>query len=438
MITVTQNRSPAIARGWRGCAVLAAGLLLLGLLGGVPGAKAQGVLAPSSLDLAKLPGEQLLAGLVPQPIAPLLNGMEFHPHLLYRFLYGNDLPTSPSNHVSTIIQEVSPGLLLNFGSHWTLDYTPTLRLYSSRQFSDGLDENAMLKGVTHYEDWTFSLSQSYAQSDAPIYQTEAPTQQTIYSTTLQVDRQLGSQLSTQWSLNQNIQSTSQETLSQDSHEWSLTGGLNDQFWTGLGAGITASAGYDMLSPGSDMEFEELQGTMNFRLGEKFSMTASAGLEVSQLMGSQLVDPVFSGALAYRPWEQTSLSLSASRSVTPSVFENEVQVVTSVTANFHQRFLEHFSFDVSGGYTSTPYVGFATPEAFTRDFQINPPPNEPLATTTVKQSREDDTTFARVSLGSTFRKRGTVSVFYSRNKTTSGLSAYALTTSQVGFEIGWRY
>ena len=41
------------------------------------------------------------------------------------------------------------------------------------------------------------------------------------------------------------------------------------------------------------------------------------------------------------------------------------------------------------------------------------------------------------MGSTFRKRGTVSIFYSYSDYSSGLAAFALTSTQVGFEIAWQ-
>ena len=103
--------------------------------------------------------------------------------------------------------------------------------------------------------------------------------------------------------------------------------------------------------------------MNWRVGDKMSMTASAGVEVTQLLGAELIDPIFSGTIAYRPWEQTSASLTASRSVSPSFYANEVLVSTAISAAFQQRFLKHFTFSLNGGYTTTPYIGFATVQEF---------------------------------------------------------------------------
>ena len=50
-------------------------------------------------------------------------------------------------------------------------------------------------------------------------------------------------------------------------------------------------------PGANMASEQLQGTMNWRVKDKMSMTASVGLEVTQLLGAESVDPIFSGTIA---------------------------------------------------------------------------------------------------------------------------------------------
>lgn len=154
------------------------------------------------------------------------------------------------------------------------------------------------------------------------------------------------------------------------------------------------------------------------------------------MGTQFVEPTFSLAINYQPFEKTSLSLIGSRTVSPSVFEDEVIVSTSLSATFRQRFLQHYNFEVTGGYSTTPYLGFATAADMSGDHQLGAP--LPALATTFGQSRTDYSRSLRVSVGSIFRQRGTVSVFYSYTDTTSGLSAFALTSTQVGLEVGWRY
>ena len=351
----------------------------------------------------------------------------------YQFIYGDGIPAAPGNHLTTIIQEISPGLLLTFGNHWSLDYTPTFYLYSNKQFPDSTAESVALSGRTSYQDWGFSFSQTYFSSSAPLAETQAPTAQEGYGTAFQASRQLGSQISAQLGVNQSIQSTSLGANSQDIRAWTATAGLNDQFWSRFGVGLSTAAGYDLITPGANMTFEQAQGTMNWRVQDKMSMTANAGLEITQLLGAELVDPTFSGTIAYRPWQQTSVSLNASRSVSSSFYANDIVVSTAINAGFQQRFLKYFTFSLNGGYSTSPYIGFATVQEFNYH-QIG----APAPTATVQQNRSDSYRSIRASLGSTLRKRGAVSIFYSYSDYSSGLAAYNLTSTQVGFEIAWRY
>jgi hypothetical protein len=427
------------------------GLLLLGFLAGVTGALGQGVLAPSSADFEKstlapsLPSYQTAGapppgGALPQTLGPLqLGPVDFHPHLLYQFTYGDGIPSTPTNHLTTAVQEISPGVLMNIGTHWTLDYTPTLIFYSNPHLADTTSHSASLNGHAQYEDWAFGLSQGFNYSDTPLVETAAQTEQTGYTTSLTASRQMGSHLSAQMGLNQNITSSSQISSSpygssQDLHSWVLSGGLNYQTEYKFGFGISTSAGYDMITPGSDMKFEQVEGTLNWQLADKLTVRASGGVEDTQIMGAQLVDPTFSVAINYQPFEQTSASLTASRSVAPSLFQDDVTVSTAIGATLRQRFFQKFNFEVSGGYSTTPFVGFATVNDL-NNHQIYP---APAVASTVQQNRSDASRFVRVSVSAPFRQRGSISIFYSFSDYTSSLSAFALSSTQVGFEIGWHY
>ena len=181
-------------------------------------------------------------------------------------------------------------------------------------------------------------------------------------------------------------------------------------------GLSGALGYDEIHPGTNMVFEQAQVTMNWQAGDKVTMTVSAGGEDRQLPGSDMINPIFNGTLTYRPWEHTAASLAASRTVTPSAYQNEVQVNTTISATFRQQFLQYLTFEASGGYSTVPYTGGATGQ----------------------QARTDDSRFVRVSFISSFRQRGTVSIFYSFNDTSSSSSTFALTSRQMGIELGWRY
>src|ERR1019366_6984574 len=140
------------------------------------------------------------------PVPPLLRwgSLTLQSQVFYQLSYGNGLQATPGQSSSSLINEVDPGILFQWGSHWALDYTPILRFYSSSAFQNTFDNEVTLTGGTTYEDWSFGLSQSYASSSQPLIETGAQTDQQTFFTGLNATYQMGSQTSLQLGANQNF------------------------------------------------------------------------------------------------------------------------------------------------------------------------------------------------------------------------------------------
>src|SRR6266853_1552784 len=148
---------------------------------------AQEVLAPPPPDYSGIPPALRTTGTnQPGEIPPLappvadqpllqLGPIQFRPHFLYRFLYGDGISARPGQQPKTAIHELYPGMFLRLGNYWNLDYTPILRFYSNNHFRDTTDHSVALNGATIYDDWTFGFSQSYASSSQPLVSTAAQT-----------------------------------------------------------------------------------------------------------------------------------------------------------------------------------------------------------------------------------------------------------------------
>jgi hypothetical protein len=352
-----------------------------------------------------------------------------HPHLDYQFLYGNGIQSSPGQQQNTIVQQVSPGVLFNLGDHWTLDYTPTLSFYSSSSFQDTLDHSVQLGWGAAYGDWFFSGSQSYASSSEPLVETAAQTDQENYSTALNASYQFNDKISLDMGLNQNFNyvgnggspTNSPQNLA-NSRSWSTMDWLNYEFWPRLNAGLGAGVGYTIQDGSPDSLYEQYQGRVNWRAADKVSFQLSGGLQDQQYLSGgagDLVTPTFGATIQYQPFEQTRLSLSASRSLSASYFENQVTEDTQITADLNQRLLRKLQLDVGGSYGTSKYVASVVGSSA--------PPD-----------RNDTSYSFNARLTRSLLKRGTVSIFYQYSDNSSSQSGFAYTSSQVGIEIGYRY
>ncbi len=389
---------------------------------------AQSVLAPAPEFSVTPPALQQLEhnemevfpppGIVPPPELPpfRLGPVTLRPHAFYRFINGDGIPTQGSNHVSTIIQDISPGMLLGLGSHWTLDYTPTLRYYSSKQFSDTLDHFVRLTGGMQYEDWILGLSQSYNKSSSPLVETGTQTSQDIYLTALTASYRLNSKMSADLSAHQNIVSTDNFT-SYD--EWSTLDWLNYQYRERLSFGAGLGLGYVDVSAGSDMAYEQFQGRVGWRATDKVSFQVHGGVEVRQfLSGGQddLINPIVGAVTQYQPFEYTRLSLTVDRTVSASYFQSQATENVEIMGSLNQRLLKMLHLDLSGGYHRTAYVASTGISGRTDDYYVF---NARLSTAFLKQ-------------------RGTAAVFYQYSEDSSNLPGFSFTSNQVGFELGYRY
>ncbi|HTX22405.1 MAG TPA: outer membrane beta-barrel protein [Candidatus Aquilonibacter sp.] len=437
-------------------------VMLLWLAAGIPAANAQEVLAPPPAVSATPSAVQQQQDSNPmQVFSPSETGPNFssftspfqwgpvtvRPHVDYQFLYGNGVNSSPGQQQNTIVQTLSPGVLFDLGSHWTLDYTPTLNFYSSGSFQNTVDHSVQLGWGTGYGDWFFSGSQSCSFSSDPTVEIAAQTDQQTYSTALNAVYQINSKLSLDLGLSQNFNyigntqsSTNQLQNLSNSREWSMMDWLNYHFRPRLSVGVGVGAGYVNEDAGPDSINEQYQGQLNWRATDKISFQLSGGLQDQQYLSGgagDLLTPIFSASIQYQPFAQTYLTVGASRTVGTSYFENQVTENTGINADLSQRLLGKLYLDLNGGYGITKYVSTAS-----LSNQIG-----------YGAGRNDDTYSFSVRLTCPLLKRATISVFYQYSKNSSSQtgylqfyqtdyllsqSAFAYTSSQIGFEIGYRF
>lgn len=373
--------------------------------------------------------------------------VSFHPSVSYQFLYGTGIQSSPGNNAATILQTVSPNFLFIIGSHWTLDYSPSWTFYSSSQFQDTLSHTATLSWGMSTEDWVLGFSQGYSRSDAPSVEIGGQTEQEIYTTAFNASYQFNDKMSLDMGLNQSLNyvgnGENPTNLFQNlanSYSWSTMEWLNYEFWPRLNAGIGAGVGYTIQDGSPDSLNEQYQARVNWRATDKISFQLSGGLEDQQYLSGgagDLLAPVFGASIQYQPFEHTQLSVGASRTVSSSVFQNQVAESTRVTADLNQRLLGKLNLDLGGVYGTTKYDSLAT-----LSNQIG-----------FGASRNDDYYSFSARLTCPLFKGATISFFYQysdnsssqngylqyyQSNLTLSQSAFSYASSQVGLGVAYQF
>jgi len=358
--------------------------------------------------------------------------LALRPHLDYRFMYGTGVQNAPGSQQDTAIQEFSPGILMDLGTHWVLNYTPTFRFYSSDKFQDDVDHNVALSGGFQYEGWKFGVGHTTQITSAPTVETGGQTDQSTHSTTFSAAHAISSAMSVDLGLSQQINLVSGL---QDSYDWSTMDWLNYEFWPRLNAGIGVGGGYVLVDGNSqttgansgnmNQTYEDLQARVNWRATDKISFQINGGLEDRQFMTAgtgDSLDPIFGVAIQYQAFEYTQISLNANRSVSSSDYYLAAQQTETTTlgVNIDQRVLRKFHLGVGIAYSYTDYntaSGAASANAV---------------------NRSDNTVSFNARLSHPFYKRGTWSLFYEYSDNTSSQAGFGFQSNQVGFEVSYSY
>ena len=343
--------------------------------------------------------------------------LTLRPHVDYQFLYGDGIQSAPGHPENTVIQEIAPGLRLDVGEHWSLDYTPSWTLYSNNHFQNTFNQAAKLTGGTVYGNWVLGLSQSFVVTDTPQAETATQTKQTTYATAVNGSYTINSKMSLDLGVNQDFVSADQF---QSYREWSTLDWLNYHFWAQFDVALGVGLGYDDVDASPDMLFEQYEGRIKWRATDKVSFQLNGGVEDRQFFGGNsgdILNPVFGGGIQYQPFEQTKISLNAERVVAVSTLQNQISESVGFDGDLNQRLLGRLYLDLSGGYQNIKYVNSG----------VNPAP-----------SRTDDYYYFNTRLSTTFLKRGTIAVFYQLSKDTSSQSGFSFSSHQYGVEIGFAY
>jgi hypothetical protein len=380
---------------------------------------------PQTLSEQANPGEfQVLTGApgrgsLDQPFqyGPVI----FHPRVDYRFLYSDGLQASPGTQSKTIVQDLSPGLLVDLGPNWVFDYSPTLRFYSDPAFRDGVDQALDLHGGVTHDQWRFGLSQSYADSSSPTVETGSQVDTQTYATGLTVGCALNPVLSLDLSANQNLAfaggSSSAGGL-QSTREWSTMNFLNFKFWQSFTFGAGVGGGYVLSDNSPTQTFEQYQGRFGWRITDKTSLQANAGLDNRQFSGGRpsLSNPTYGATLQYQAFEYTSLFCNLSQAVTQSIIQDSVTVSTTYGVGLSQRLLGELHLSLSGNYS-------------TEDF---------LSTTTAVTDRTDNAYSLNARLSCSFLKRGTLGLTWQYSHNQSSAEGLTYGTTQLGFDVSYSY
>jgi hypothetical protein len=399
-------------------------VMVASLFSGLPIVSAQDIIMPDQ-------GEPVVAPSLRQGIPPLppsappvppqnpfsYGGITLRPRISYRHTMANGLPVLGGRRVSSEIRTVAPGLSIDLGQSWTMDYSPTWVSYTARAMSDSFDQSARLTGATSFQDWAFQFAQSYSDTNPTLIETAQQTAQEIWTTNLGASYRYSEKVQFQASAGMTERYT---TISPNIRVWSGRGTISLKATSLLSLNLNPDFSYTEIDDAADIYGEKLTAQLVWRPLDKLTVSGGGGMEFTHsrsASGKDLTNPVFDLSLNYQPFETTSITMASSRSVANSYFSDQVTETFLWRAGIQQRLLGRYYLSANysrseGDYTATNNL--------------------------VVTSRVDKVESLGARLTTKLFGRLSLSALYQRSKNTSSVSLFSFTSRQYGVELQYSF
>lgn len=357
--------------------------------------------------------------------------VSLHPHLIARWAYATGLPAAGGKDVSSTTSTYSPGLRVDAGEHWTLDYTPVWTLYSAREMNDSVDHALALSGAGTIAESPVQITGNYSTTSSILFETGQQTKQTNFGTQVQASRTFFNKIGFQ-----TVEGMTNRTGDgvPGARTWSSMNSLVAGFSRKLQAGVGLGAGYDDLAGRPDTSSYSYMGRVNWIPTTKLKLTLDAGVESRHSRasgaGSDLHNPIANVALSYQPFDVTTLTLAHSQTVTNSFFVNQVTESSNLSLSWQQRLLGRLFLSTTYTHADSKFESVGGPSV-----PVTPPPAFPLISL---PGRKDTTNGINVALTTQLFKRLDVSAGYQRNANHSSQTGFTATSTQYSFGLGCRY
>jgi hypothetical protein len=355
-----------------------------------------------------------------------------------RGVYDDNIFISHSDRVSDYYFAIEPMLTVGFGdiegrveNYLRLDYMPSVILFVDHSDQDAVEHLILLEGQYRFSRLTLSLAQEVAILDgANLNSTldttgllanldvSARTRLNLFVTRLRANYELSGKLFLLGEFDASIYDYHDFISSQI-----ISAGLyiNYNLTPKLMVGVGGTFGLDFVEdPSVDQTFEQANVRINYQATGKLGLSASAGVEFRQFDNHRgdRVTPVFELGAIYRPFDGTTVTLTAGRRILNSgFFADQDFATTYVVGRVQQRLFRRIHLGLVIGYENSDY--FAT-------------------TNGVSATREDDYYFVEPSVDVLITRWLSVGVYYLHRQDCSNIDFFSFYDNQVGVRAAFRF
>jgi hypothetical protein len=349
--------------------------------------------------------------------SPFRTGLwELDPGVSYQYNATSGIQSSPGQPSTTTVQSLTASFLLQYGSMWSLGYSPSWEFYSNPTFQNSVDQQASLSGHFSEGAWAYGVSQTYARTSQQLIETGRQTPEQTYTTGFNALFGAGNAFTLSLVADQSILTSNAVP---DADTWSTTEQLRFNLAPHLSLAVANSAGYTLSDPGNNIYYVEPNVQANWEPTSFLTFNVSTGWQRQFIPATDgaVSTQDFDASVSYQPVATSTLTLAARRASSPAQTEDQISSPTVFSLNLGQRLLQHFFLSAGITHESTSYTSTDLGLANTRDDTINS---------------------YTVSLATSLFRRANINVQFERSRDASNVPGFSFSSTQVGFGVGYRY
>ncbi len=346
------------------------------------------------------------------------------------------------NEMEDFVWRISPGALFGMGefrdkgNYVTLDYTPTINLYTKYHDFNSLDHKLDFNAGWKLSKLTLGFGQSYENASGKQVEVAGFVQQKTYTTLLTSLYEFSDKTSAELNGRQMIMRSEEQFIGSNLpddeltsvNQWEIEGWGNYKQSEKLTLGVGATVGWrDISDDGAQQNivdtpnqtFQQVSVRAAYEVSEKVDVSGSVGLFFSQFQDGDDESPtlVFNLEGSWQPLENTYVSGEVYRRDVPSLSQTaQNYTATGFRASVRQVFAEKYSASLAGGFENTDYSS-AGPGGV---------------------NRNDDYLWFRPSLNYQFNERINAGVFCFYRTKNSNADGADFSNKQIGVFSNYRF
>ena len=338
--------------------------------------------------------------------------------------YDDNIFISSSNKKSDFVWSLSPYIMLGAGDYrereeslLTLEYSPTVFLFTRHGSQNAVDHDAKLEGQWRGGNWTLGLEQRFSDYSGTVVDVGRRVNRQAYNTEALVRYEISPKTAVEFNADQSI--NNYDAPYNSFNEWVVGTWLDYWLTPKVRVGTGVKAGWVDVVNSANQTYQQALVRVSYLWSEKSELNASVGAELREFQnGSNKGDPVFSLGAKYKPFENTTISLDGyRRNQTSFTFVNQNYHLTGVSGTVSQLIRDRYTLSLEGGYENLKYVATSAG---------------------VVANRRDDYAFVRVGADMDVTRRLSVGAFYLYRKNNSSVATSSFSNNQVGLTASYAF